>query len=96
MKYKLSSYLIILFVLLMPFIVRAEVCSSSYITVDSIKLENVNGSAEELNDASVSGKQINLDLQLYDPGDFLEYSFIVKNGSDSDIYLDEESFLLEG
>ena len=92
MKYKLSSYLIILFVLLMPFIVRAEVCSSSYITVDSIKLENVNGSAEELNDASVSGKQINLDLQLYDPGDFLEYSFIVKNGSDSDIYLDEESF----
>ena len=92
MKYKLSSYLIILFVLLMPFIVKAEICNSSYITIDSIKLENVNGSAEELNDASVSGKQINLDLQLYDPGDFLEYSFIVKNGSDSDIYLDEESF----
>ena len=91
MKYKTGIYSIMFLILFIPFIVKAETCCLSCVSVDSVELESVNGSAEELSDVSVDGKQINLDLQLYDPGDFLEYSLIVKNDSDSDIYLDEES-----
>ncbi len=90
-KYMLT---ILLFVLFMPFIVNAESCNSSSITIDSIELGNISGNAEELSDASVDGKKINLDLKLYDLGDSIEYVLSLKNHSNEDFYFDEESLKL--
>lgn len=74
-----------------PFIVNAESCDSSSITIDSIEIENITGNVEEMAAASVSGKKINLDLKLYNPGDSIEYTLEIKNTSEDDFYLDEDS-----
>lgn len=61
------------------FIVNAETCDISSIKLESIELNTINGNAEEVENASVSTKKINLDIKLYDPGDSIEYNLIVIN-----------------
>ena len=52
------------------------------------------GNAEEVNEATITNRKINLDLKLYDPGDSIEYNLTVKNDSDEDFYFDENSLKL--
>lgn len=77
-----------------PFYVNAKTCDSSSIKLDSIELSTTSGNAEEVTEAIISGKKINIDLKLYDPGDSIEYNIIVKNTSNEDYYFDEESLKL--
>ena len=88
---KKISTTILIFMMCIPFIVNAESCDSSSITIDSIEIENITGNVEEMAAASVSGKKINLDLKLYNPGDSIEYTLEIKNTSEDDFYLDEDS-----
>ena len=92
----MKKYLIpiLLFIMFIPFMVNAETCDTSSITIDSINVDNISGNAEELSSATISGKKINLDLKLYDPGDSIEYTLSVKNTSSEDFYFDEESLKL--
>ncbi len=82
---------IMLVVILIPLFVNAESCDPSSITIGSIELTNKHGNAEELNQASIDGKKVNLDLKLFDVGDYVEYELKVKNTSDEDFYFDENS-----
>ena len=85
-------FLLLCLVLFMPYIVKADDCNSNDIVIEQIEINNINGSAEELNEPLIENKKIILDLQLYDPGDYIEYSVKVKNNSDKDVSFDESSF----
>ena len=82
---------ILLFSIFIPFLVDAETCNPTSIILESIELSTTSGNAEEVREASISDKKINLDLKLYDPGDSVECNLIVKNTSNEDFYFDEES-----
>ena len=86
--------LIVLIVLLLPVNVFAGVCEPDKVIIESIELEEKTGLAEEKEEATVDGKSINLNLQMKKVGDSAEYKMVVKNDSDSDFELDEESFNL--
>ena len=94
MKQKKKIFIVLLCLLFLPFLVNAESCDSSNIKLESIELNTTSGNAEEVTEASVNDKKINLDLKLYDPGDSVEYNLIVKNTSNEDFYFNEESLKL--
>lgn len=83
--------LFLLLIMLIPYAVNAESSDSSIVDLESIELNTINGNAEEITEASIKGKKINLDLKLCDPGDSIEYNLKVKNTSNEDFYFDEES-----
>ena len=91
MKQKKIFVLILLLVLFLPFYGKAESCNVSDIQLESIEVNNTTGYAEEITEASLEGKTINLDLRLHNPGDVIEYSLLVKNTSKDDFIFDEES-----
>ena len=72
----MKKYLLVflLLVSVLPFVVNAETCDPSSVQFESIELIKTNGNAEEITDASVSGRKLNLDLKFYDPGDSFEYT----------------------
>ena len=86
--------LLLLVLFIIPFIVTAETCDSSGISIDSIELVSTNGNAEEIKSAINKADKINLDLKLYDPGDSIEYTIKLKNTSSDDFYFDEDSLQL--
>ena len=91
-KYKYLVFLLL--VLFLPFSVYAETCDSSSIKLESIEPCSIIGNVEEVSPATINGKQINLDLKLYDPGDSIVYNLKVKNDSNEDFYFDEQSLKL--
>ena len=92
----MKKYLLVflLLVSVLPFVVNAETCDPSSVQFESIELIKTNGNAEEITDASVSGRKLNLDLKFYDPGDSFEYTLKVKNTSKEDFYFDDDSLKL--
>ena len=85
--------MLLFIILLMPFIVYADSCSQDDIVIDSINLGKVFGRAKVVSDASVDGKRINLDLSLSKLDDSVEYSFTIKNVSNNDYLIDEDSLV---
>ena len=81
--------LFLLLIMLIPFGVNAEKCDSSSIKLESISVNTTSGTAEEVTEANVSGKIINLDLMLYELGDAIEYNLKIKNTSSEDFYFDD-------
>ena len=82
----MKKYLLLFLMIFIPLCVHAETCDSTYIKIESIRLINVNG-VEEINEASVNGMKINLDLKMHDVGDIAEYELKVKNTSNEDFYI---------
>lgn len=85
---------ILLLMLFIPLIVFAENCDVDKVFIDSINIEKKIGNVEELSEATVSGKNINLNLSMSEVGDSIEYKAIVKNDSDDDFELDKNSFII--
>ena len=85
---------ILLFVMLIPLSANAETCNSKNIKLESIELNMISGNAEEVTEASISSKKINLNLKFYDPGDSVEYNLKVRNSFNEDFYFNEESLKL--
>lgn len=94
MKKIFFQVLILILLIITPIYAQAETCDSSSIKLESIELNKIEGNAKELSIASISGKKIKLDIKLYDPGDYLEYSLLLKNTSNEDYYFDENSLKL--
>ena len=88
-------FLFIMIILLIPICVNAEICDNDKITISSIAIDEKSSNVEELDEATVSGKNINLNLFMSDVGDTIKYKFIVKNDSDEDYLFDKSSFNLE-
>ena len=83
---------IILFIMFIPFYVNAETCDTDKISISSITVESKSDNVEEIEEASVNGKIINLNLSMSEVGDDIEYKIIVKNDSNEDYELDTNSF----
>ncbi len=82
---------LLLFIIFIPFIVNAETCDNKNVTIESIVLDNKSDTVEELDEATVKGRSINLNLSMSDVGDNIEYKITIKNDSDDDYDIDETS-----
>ncbi len=76
--------LILSFLLFVPVLVNAESCNKNDIVV--VEVQN-----EENETVESSDNKINLDFEFYDPGDSVEYTITLKNNSQEDIILDDNS-----
>ena len=83
--------LILLFIMFIPFIANAETCKTDKISISSISVKDKSGNVEELDEATVSGKNINLNLSMSEVGDSIIYKIVVENDSDDDYELDKNS-----
>ncbi len=87
-------FLILTILLLIPINVFAGVCEPDKISIESITLEDITGNATEKEEASINGKSINLNLHMKGEGDSIDYKIVVKNDSEEDYLLNEDSFNL--
>ena len=78
---------ILLFLMFIPFVVNAETCDTDKITISSINIENKSNGVEELDETTVSGKNINLNLSMNNLGDSITYKIVVNNESNKDYEL---------
>ena len=83
---------ILLFLMFIPLYVNAETCDTDKITIENITIESKSDNVEELDEATASGKNINLNLSMSEVGDNIEYKIVVKNDSNEDYELDKNSF----
>ena len=88
MKY-LRFFLILL---LIPFIVLAEECDISKITITSMKPNKIEGNTEVISDPTFEDRTINLNLKMYDVNDSITYDLVIKNDSEEDYMIDEDTF----
>lgn len=92
-KIKLILTILIL-ALFMPFMVNAETCDINKITIDSITFEEKSDNVKEIEEASANGKNINLNLSVSEVGDNIKYKITVRNDSNEEYELAENSFNL--
>lgn len=88
---KIKRIILVLFVMFMPFVVNAQTCDTSKITISSVELDNKSNSVVELSEPTASGKNVNLDLSMTNEGDNIQYKIVVRNDSDEDYELDSNS-----
>ena len=81
--------LILFFAMFIPMFVNAETCDTDKISITSIAMESKLDSVEELDEASASGTNINLNLSMSEVGDNIKYKLIVKNDSNEDYLLNK-------
>ena len=85
---------ILLFLMFIPFVVNAETCDTDKISISSITLRDKTENVIELDEATASGKNINLNLSMSNVGDNIEYKIVVKNDSNEDYEIDKTSLKL--
>ena len=83
--------LIIICILFIPLFVNAETCDNDKVSISSITVENKSGNMEEINEADVEGKDVNLNLNMSNVGDNIKYRIIIKNDSNDDYLLNKNS-----
>ena len=88
----MKKILIFIFLLLIPFIVNAETCDNSKVTLELLGDGNQTGFVTEKSQPVVNGKDINVDLKMAEQGDSIEYKISVKNDSEADYEIDKNSF----
>jgi len=86
--------LVFLFIMFIPLYVNAETCDTDKISINSITAGEKSENVIELDEATASGKNINLNLSMVKVGDNIEYKFVVKNDSNEDYELDKTSLNL--
>ena len=88
MKY--LKYFFIL--LLIPFLVLAEECDISKITVTSMEQKAIAGYTEVKGEPTFQDRNINLNLKMYEVGDSITYDMTIKNDSEENYMIDEDTF----
>lgn len=88
-KFILSFILLVLFI---PFYVNAKTCDTDKILISSIVVEEKTSGVEELDAATVDGKNISLNLSMLEVGDNIKYKMVIENNSDEDYELNKNSF----
>lgn len=87
---KCLKYLFIL--LFVPYIVLAEECDVSKITITSIKQKSIEGNAEVIEEPTFQDRNINLNLKMYEVSDSITYDMTINNASQEDYMIDEDTF----
>ncbi len=90
----MKKYILLLFMVFMPFIVNAESCDAGNISVKSISVKDKSDNVVELEEATADGNSINLNLSMSEVGDSIEYKVTAKNNSNDDYELGDKSFNL--
>ena len=83
--------IIMICILFIPLLVNAETCDNDKITISSIELENKSNNVEELDNATSSYNNININLNMSNVGDNIKYKIVIKNDSNKDYYLNKKS-----
>ena len=84
--------ILLLIIFLIPFIVYAEdSCNPDSIEILSIDLIDNSKDVVEVNKASNSGNNVNVDLQVKSVGDNAKYKMIVKNTSNDDYEINKDA-----
>ena len=84
--------LILILIMFLPIYVTAETCDTDKISISSISLKEKSDNVEELNEATANGNNIILNLSMSEVGDNIKYKIAVKNDSNEDYELDNNSF----
>ncbi len=88
----MKRILFLLLLLFIPFIVYAEdSCNPDSIEILSIDLIDNSKDVVEVNKASSSGNNINVDLQVKSVGDNAKYKMIIKNTSNDDYEINKDA-----
>ena len=88
MKYK-WIYLMALLILGIPFISLAKTCDVDKVFINSISVSNKSENVIEIENAQANKKQVDINLNMKEKNDFIEYKIEVKNESDEDFYFDK-------
>ena len=83
--------LIIICILFIPLLVNAETCDNNKVSISSITVDDKSTNVEELNEANVEEKDVNLNLNMSNVGDNIKYRIIIKNDSNDDYLLNKNS-----
>lgn len=89
---KKIMFSILMIIMFIPFIVNAETCDTSKVSISSIKVDSKSNEVEEINEATATGRDINLNLTMSEVGDKIKYKIVVKNDSNDDYELDKNNF----
>lgn len=88
MKYK-WIYLMALLIFGIPFISLAKTCDVDKVFINSISVSNKSENVIEIENAQANKKQVDINLNMKEKNDFIEYKIEVKNESDEDFYFDK-------
>ena len=91
----MKKKILLLLILIIPFVVNAKTCDENKIKIESIKLESIEGNTKEESEPLITGRKINLNLRMSKVGDTALYKVLVKNESEEDYLLDENSLIEE-
>lgn len=91
----MKKKILLLLILILPFVVNAKTCDENKIKIESIKLESIEGNTKEKSEPLITGRKINLNLEMSKVGDTALYKVLVKNESEEDYLLDENSLIEE-
>ncbi len=72
--------------------VLAEECDISNITITSMKPNKIEGNTEVISNPTFEDRTINLNLKMYDVNDSITYDLVIKNDSEEDYMIDEDTF----
>lgn len=92
MKLKKLIIPVLLLIMFLPIMVKAEECNLEDISITSIKVEKKTDSVEEVSAATANGREINLNLNMSELGANIQYKMVVKNNSSNDYELDKKTF----
>ena len=92
MKLKKLILPMMLFLTLIPFIVKAETCDANKITIDSVAIKQKTDQVTEIDEPVIDGKTIKVNLKMLKVNDLIEYKLLLKNESSEDYELDKNSF----
>ena len=92
MKQKKMFLIILLCLLFLPFIVNAEECDITKITITSMEQKGIEGNTKEVEEPTFNDRSINFNLKMFEVGDAITYDMTIKNDSDEDYMIDEDTF----
>ena len=88
----MKKAVILLVLLLIPFIVNAEECDITKISITSMEQSGIEGNTEELSNPTFEGRNVGFNLKMYEVGDSITYDMTIKNESEEDYMIDEDTF----
>ena len=79
-----------LLILGIPFISLAKTCDVDKVFINSISVSNKSENVIEIKNVQANKKQVDINLNMKEKNDFIEYKIEVKNESDEDFYFDKD------
>ena len=73
----------------------ADSCNNGNVSISSIELVEKNENTRELEEPKINGKNLILNLVMAEVGDKIEYKIVVKNDSNDNFKLDNNSLILD-